>query len=258
MTTTAAEQDLSEELAALGRLTVNQLADRYAALYGCPARTRHKAYLVRKVAWRLQARAEDRALAMGTGARGLQQEMRRLLTDVLHFAGSIGPGGRLVYDGKQVIAQHGSGASMMPKADARPSEPVAVTVSTTPAPVASPAEVRVRLDELKSVSLDWAGAGRTSAASWWERFEAAHAADLAPVLAVAEHLRARGATIEDLFVACGNVKPPGHPPDVAALDVWDRARNRRHGPPPPPVTAGVVRGRIGPAPQEPARCAPYW
>jgi hypothetical protein len=49
---------LSDELAALGGLTIGQLADRYAALHGHAARTRHKTYLLRKVAWRLQARAE--------------------------------------------------------------------------------------------------------------------------------------------------------------------------------------------------------
>lgn len=63
-TTTTA---LADELAGLDRLTTTELCARYAALYGQPTRTRHKAYLVRKVAWRLQARAEggltDRARA---------------------------------------------------------------------------------------------------------------------------------------------------------------------------------------------------
>jgi hypothetical protein len=52
------ELDLSEELEGLKRLSTNELCERYAALYGQPVRTRHKAYLVRKVAWRIQALAE--------------------------------------------------------------------------------------------------------------------------------------------------------------------------------------------------------
>ena len=49
---------IADELAALGRLTTDGLCARYAELHGHAARTRHKAYLLRKVAWRLQSRAE--------------------------------------------------------------------------------------------------------------------------------------------------------------------------------------------------------
>jgi len=49
---------MQEELAALGQMTTGELAARYAELHGQPVRTRHRAYLVRKVAWRLQALAE--------------------------------------------------------------------------------------------------------------------------------------------------------------------------------------------------------
>ena len=52
------ELDLTEELEGLKHLTTNELCERYAQLYGQPVRTRHKAYLVRKVAWRIQALAE--------------------------------------------------------------------------------------------------------------------------------------------------------------------------------------------------------
>lgn len=49
--------NVKQELATLERMSTGELAERYAEL-GQPARTRHRAYLVRKVAWRLQAVAE--------------------------------------------------------------------------------------------------------------------------------------------------------------------------------------------------------
>ena len=50
--------DASDEIAALGRLGTSELCERYTELFGHPVRTRHKQYLVRKIAWRLQALAE--------------------------------------------------------------------------------------------------------------------------------------------------------------------------------------------------------
>ena len=52
------ESNRAEELEALRRLTTNELCQRYQQLFGQPVRTRHKAYLIRKIAWRLQALAE--------------------------------------------------------------------------------------------------------------------------------------------------------------------------------------------------------
>src|SRR5262249_26266508 len=49
---------LADELAALGRLTVAGLRSRYAELFGEPTRTGNKTWLVRRLAWRLQALAE--------------------------------------------------------------------------------------------------------------------------------------------------------------------------------------------------------
>src|SRR5690349_21644872 len=49
--------DLSQELRGLETLTTNELAQRYLQLFGQPVRTRHKAYLIRKIAWRIQALA---------------------------------------------------------------------------------------------------------------------------------------------------------------------------------------------------------
>lgn len=50
--------DIAAELAALDRLSTGDLAERYAELHGQPCRTRHRAYLIRKIAWRIQANAE--------------------------------------------------------------------------------------------------------------------------------------------------------------------------------------------------------
>jgi len=50
--------DLGTEIDALHRMTTGELADRYESLHGRPARTRHRAYLIRKIAWRIQANAE--------------------------------------------------------------------------------------------------------------------------------------------------------------------------------------------------------
>ena len=50
--------DIEKEVVALRAMTVGQLCERYAELFGETSRTRHKAYLIRKIAWRLQAIAE--------------------------------------------------------------------------------------------------------------------------------------------------------------------------------------------------------
>ena len=51
-------QDIAAELAALDQMNTGELAERYAELHGQPCRTRHRAYLIRKIAWRIQANAE--------------------------------------------------------------------------------------------------------------------------------------------------------------------------------------------------------
>ena len=50
--------DVATELVALDRMSTGDLAERYAELHGQPCRTRHRAYLIRKIAWRIQANAE--------------------------------------------------------------------------------------------------------------------------------------------------------------------------------------------------------
>jgi hypothetical protein len=58
---------VAADLAALQRMTGPQLAERYAALYGCPPRSRNKDFLRKRLAWRIQELAEGglsgRALA---------------------------------------------------------------------------------------------------------------------------------------------------------------------------------------------------
>jgi hypothetical protein len=50
--------DIAAEIAALDQMSTGDLAERYAELHGRPCRTRHRAYLIRKIAWRLQVNAE--------------------------------------------------------------------------------------------------------------------------------------------------------------------------------------------------------
>lgn len=53
MTTT-----VSKDLAALEQMTIGELHDRYAELFGERIQSRHRIYLVRRIAWRIQANAE--------------------------------------------------------------------------------------------------------------------------------------------------------------------------------------------------------
>lgn len=50
--------NIERELAALETMTTTALCERYAELHGQPVRTRHRQYLIRKIAWRIQALAE--------------------------------------------------------------------------------------------------------------------------------------------------------------------------------------------------------
>lgn len=50
--------NITKEVAALEQMTVGQLQDRYIEVFGEPVRSRHRQYLVRRIAWRLQANAE--------------------------------------------------------------------------------------------------------------------------------------------------------------------------------------------------------
>ena len=49
---------IRKELAVLEKMTVGQLQERYIEVFGEPVRSRHRQYLIRRIAWRLQANAE--------------------------------------------------------------------------------------------------------------------------------------------------------------------------------------------------------
>ena len=51
-------QAIRKELAALERMTVGELHERYAEVFGEAARSRHREYLIRRIGWRIQADAE--------------------------------------------------------------------------------------------------------------------------------------------------------------------------------------------------------
>ena len=57
--------DSAAEIATLDQMSTGGLAERYAKLHGQPCRTRHRAYLIRKIAWRIQANAEALLLPIG-------------------------------------------------------------------------------------------------------------------------------------------------------------------------------------------------
>lgn len=56
--TTEKPPTLARELAALDRMTAAELRDKYAAVFGEAAGSNNRAWLARRVGWRLQAMAE--------------------------------------------------------------------------------------------------------------------------------------------------------------------------------------------------------
>lgn len=50
--------NIGKEIAALKRMTVTELRRKYVEVFGEENRSRHKDYLVKRIAWRLQANAE--------------------------------------------------------------------------------------------------------------------------------------------------------------------------------------------------------
>ncbi len=50
--------NVAREIAAMRRMTVPELREKYANAFGEATTSRHKEYLVRRIAWRLQANAE--------------------------------------------------------------------------------------------------------------------------------------------------------------------------------------------------------
>ena len=67
--------DMARELAALTRMTVKQLREKYLAMFGEPTVTGNRTWLVRRIAWRVQTvegdlseRAQPRATELARGA----------------------------------------------------------------------------------------------------------------------------------------------------------------------------------------------
>jgi hypothetical protein len=50
--------DIAKKLTALEEMSVGELQDRYVEVFGEAVRSRHRRYLIRRIAWRLQANAE--------------------------------------------------------------------------------------------------------------------------------------------------------------------------------------------------------
>lgn len=72
--------NVGKEVAALKRMTVKQLRGRHIEVFGEPTRSGHKDYLVKRIAWRLQAQEmgdlPSRAVAASAGV-GLSRRARR-------------------------------------------------------------------------------------------------------------------------------------------------------------------------------------
>ncbi|MFO0875674.1 MAG: DUF2924 domain-containing protein [Phycisphaerales bacterium] len=51
-------ESIEDQIDALERMTTTELVERFAEVHGYPCRTRHRQYLIRKIAWRIQANAE--------------------------------------------------------------------------------------------------------------------------------------------------------------------------------------------------------
>lgn len=60
--------NVAKELAAMERMTTGELIAKYAEVFGEGTRSRHKRYLIRRIAWRMQANAEG-----GLSERALQR-----------------------------------------------------------------------------------------------------------------------------------------------------------------------------------------
>jgi hypothetical protein len=68
--------DVAQQLTALQQMTTGELCERYRELFGQPVRTRHKTYLLRKIAWRVQELAEG----------GLSERARRRAAELANDA----------------------------------------------------------------------------------------------------------------------------------------------------------------------------
>ncbi|MDA1252080.1 MAG: DUF2924 domain-containing protein [Planctomycetota bacterium] len=73
--------NVENEVAALQQMSTGELRERYADVFGDEPRSRHKAYLIRKVAWRIQANAE------GDLSERARRRAEELVVDAQQFPG---------------------------------------------------------------------------------------------------------------------------------------------------------------------------
>jgi hypothetical protein len=67
-------KDISAEVAALGRMTVAQLRERYQQLHGEPTTSSNRDFLIKRLAWRIQSLAEG---GLSERARRRAEELAR-------------------------------------------------------------------------------------------------------------------------------------------------------------------------------------
>lgn len=70
------KKNVAADVARLEKMSVNQLAKRFQEVFGDECRSRHKRYLIRRIAWRLQANAEG----------GLTDRARQRAEELAHDA----------------------------------------------------------------------------------------------------------------------------------------------------------------------------
>lgn len=68
--------NIDKEVAAMERMTVNQLREKYDEVFGEPTNGRHKQWLIKRIAWRMQANAEG----------GLSERARRRAMELANDA----------------------------------------------------------------------------------------------------------------------------------------------------------------------------
>ena len=71
------DHDLKQQIAELKKMTVTQLRQQHLELFGEPNPTGHRAYLFRRIAWRLQARAEGDLAERARRIRARAKELAR-------------------------------------------------------------------------------------------------------------------------------------------------------------------------------------
>ena len=73
--------NVDKEVAAMERMTVDQLRGKYAEVFGEPTNGRHKEWLIKRIAWRMQANAEGRSVRAGSPAGDGTGQRRRSADD---------------------------------------------------------------------------------------------------------------------------------------------------------------------------------